>query len=384
MRKAMAKSLLMVVNEDRFFLSHRKDIAIAAQKEGFDVKIVCKDTGQRKTVEELGLEMIDLPVNPTGSNPLEEVRTFLFLLKLYGKLKPDIVHHVGLKCILWGGLAARLKGVKGVVNAVSGLGVLFSDDGYGLTTRMAIRVMRYSSKRGHVAQIFQNQEDMKLFQDLDIASKEQCEFIKGSGVNLTEYAYTPEPSSLPVRVVLSARMVREKGVITLIKAAEILRDEMQGKVVFTLCGGLSHNPKAIKEHELRKWCDGKYIQWLGYRNDMEELLKQSHIVVLPSYYREGVPKSLIEANAIGRPIITTRSYGCKDTVDDGENGFLIPPKDEATLAEKLRILINDPQLRERMGLKGRQKAEREFSLDRVVDHHLEIYRRITGAQTPRH
>lgn len=373
----MAKSLLMVVNEDRFFLSHRKNIAIAAQREGYDVKIVCKDTGQRKDVEELGLEMIELPVNPTGSNPLEEIHTFLFLFKLYRKLKPDIVHHVGLKCILWGGLAARLTNIKGVVNAVSGLGVLFSDDGYGFVTRMAIRVMRYSSNRENVVQIFQNQEDMKMFQDLRIASKEQCEFIKGSGVDLVQYAYTPEPSTLPLMVILSARMVREKGIVTLIKAAEILRDEMQGKVVFTLCGGLSNNPKGIKEHELRQWCDGQYIQWLGFRNDMEQLLKQSHIVVLPSYYREGVPKSLIEANAIGRPIITTCSYGCKDTVDDGENGFLIPPKDEAALAEKLRILINDPQLRERMGRKGRQKAEREFSIDRVIDHHLEIYRKVS-------
>lgn len=373
----MAKSLLMVVNEDRFFLSHRKNIAIAAQREGYDVKIVCKDTGQRKDVEELGLEMIELPVNPTGSNPLEEIHTFLFLFKLYRKLKPDIVHHVGLKCILWGGLAARLTNIKGVVNAVSGLGVLFSDDGYGFVTRMAIRVMRYSSNRENVVQIFQNQEDMKMFQDLRIASKEQCEFIKGSGVDLVQYAYTPEPSTLPLMVILSARMVREKGIVTLIKAAEILRDEMQGKVVFTLCGGLSNNPKGIKEHELRQWCDGQYIQWLGFRNDMEQLLKQSHIVVLPSYYREGVPKSLIEANAIGRPIITTCSYGCKDTVDDGENGFLIPPKDEAALAEKLRILIKDPQLRERMGRKGRQKAEREFSIDRVIDHHLEIYRKVS-------
>lgn len=287
-----------------------------------------------------------------------------------------------MKCILWGGLAAKLTNIKGVVNAVSGLGVLFSDDGYSMMTRMAIRAMRYSSNRENVVQIFQNQEDMKLFQDLRIARKEQCEFIKGSGVNLVQYAYTPEPSTPPLRVILSARMVREKGVVTLVKAAEILRDEMQGKVVFTLCGGLSNNPKAIKEQELRQWCDGQYIQWLGYRNDMEQLLKQSHIVVLPSYYREGVPKSLIEANAIGRPIITTRSYGCKDTVDDGENGFLIPPKDEAALAEKLRILVNDPQLRERMGKKSRQKAEREFSLERVVEHHLEIYRKVSHAYSP--
>jgi len=368
--------LLIVVNEDRFFLSHRKDIAIAAQKEGMEVKIVCKDTGRKKEVEALGLEMIELPINPTGSNPLEEIRTFFFLLKLYIRLKPDIVHHVGLKNILWGGLAAKLVKVKGVVNAVSGLGVLFSDENYSFPARMAIRTMRFSSNRKKVSQIFQNKDDMQLFQDLHIAIEEQCEFIKGSGVDLNEYAYTPEPLDNPIRVVLSARMVREKGIVTLIKAAERLRSEMQGKVVFMLCGGLSNNPKGIKEQELKGWCDGQYIQWLGYRSDMKQLLMQSHIVVLPSYYREGLPKSLIEATAIGRPIVTTHSYGCKDTVDDGVNGFLIKPKDYMELAEKLRILINDKALRVNMGKKGRERAEKEFSIDHVIERHLEIYRKL--------
>ena len=372
----MAKRLLMVVNEDRFFLSHRKDIAIAAQNEGWDVTIVCKDTGRKQEVALLGLKMIELPINPTGSNPIEELRTFWFLLNLYRRLRPDVVHHVGLKNILWGGLAAKLTRVKGVVNAVSGLGVLFSDDGYGLTTKMAIRVMRFACHRKNISQIFQNQEDTQLFQDLHIATEAQCEFIKGSGVNLQEYAFTPEPPEPPVRVILSARMVREKGIVTLIRAAELLRAEMQEKVVFTLCGGLSNNPKGIKEHELREWCDGRYIEWLGYRSDMKELLMQSHIVVLPSYYREGVPKSLIEATAIGRPIITTRSYGCKDTVDDGENGFLISPKNAAELADRLRTLINDRPLRVRMGEKGRRKAEQEFSFDHVIDRHLEIYHKL--------
>ena len=369
----MNKKLLMIVNVDHFFLSHRKDIALSAQREGWDVKIVCKDTGRRKEVEDLGLEMIELPINPTGSNPLEEFKTFLFLLKLYKIQKPDVVHHVGLKIILWGGLAAKLVKVKGVVNAVSGLGVLFSGDSYGLAARMTIRVMRFSCRRRGVSQIFQNQEDMQLFRDLRIASQEQCEFIKGSGVDLQEYAYTPEPPAPPVRVVFSARMLREKGVVTLIKAAEILRDEMQDKVIFMLCGGLYDNPKGIKEHELRAWCDGKYIQWLGYRSDMRQFLMQSHIVTLPSYYREGVPRSLIEATAIGRPIVTTRSYGCKDTVDDGENGFLVSPKNEVELADRLRTLINDKQLRVRMGEKGRKKAEAEFSIDHVIKRHLEIY-----------
>lgn len=373
----MAKSLLMVVNEDRFFLSHRKDIALAAQKEGWNVKIVCKDTGQRKDVEALGLEMIELPINPTGMNLREEFRTWRFLYNLYKKNREAVVHHVGVKNILWGGLAAKFVKVKGVVNAVSGLGVLFSGEEFGLKAKAVLSVMKFSNHRKNVALIFQNQEDTDLFLRRGIAEKSQCHFIKGSGVNLDEFCYTPEPPYPPIKIIFTARMVKEKGIYALVHAAEILRKEMQGKACFLLCGGLSNNPFGIKADELMSICDGKYIQWMGFRNDVKELLMESHIMVLPSYYREGVPRSLIEAAAIGRPIVTTDSVGCKDTVDDGVNGFLIQPKDEKALAEKLRILINDKQLRAQMGAKGRQKAEREFSIDDVVAHHLKIYRMLS-------
>ena len=153
---------------------------------------------------------------------------------------------------------------------------------------------------------------------------------------------------------------------------------MEGKAEFLLCGDLSANPKAISKEELESLCDGHYIQWLGYRSDVRELLAKSHIMAFPSYYREGVPKSLIEACAIGRPIVTTLSYGCKDTVVDGENGFLIPTHDSEALAERLRMLINDADLRQRMGIKGREKAEREFSLTDVVERHIAIYNALCG------
>jgi glycosyltransferase involved in cell wall biosynthesis len=169
--------------------------------------------------------MIELPINPTGSNTFEELKTFRFLLKLYRKDRPDIVHHVGIKNILWGGLAARLTRIKGVVNAVSGLGVLFSGEHFGLMTRCVMMVMRFSSNRENVKQIFQNSEDRELFVKHGIAKDEQCEFIKGSGVDLTKFVYTPEPDTQPIKVILTARMVKEKGICTLIEAAEILRSE---------------------------------------------------------------------------------------------------------------------------------------------------------------
>ena len=369
----MIKELLMIVNEDRFFLSHRKDIAMAAQKEGWSVTIICKDTGQRKDVEALGLKMAELPINPTGTNLRQELLTFWFLLKLYRHHKDAIVHHVGMKLILWGGLAAKLAGIRGVVNAVSGLGVLFSTDRLSLMAKGILGILRFSHHQKNIRDIFQNNEDEQLFIHHRIIQPQDVVFIKGSGVDLDTYKYTPQPSNPVIKVLFTARMLKEKGVLILIEAANILRKDYEGRVEFLLCGGLSNNPKAIQKDELEQLCDGNYIQWLGFRTDVRQLLINSHIMAFPSYYREGVPRSLIEACAIGRPIVTTHSIGCKDTVDDGSNGFLVPPQDPVALAEKLRILIEHPELREEMGKNGRKKAEQEFSLNDVVRKHIDIY-----------
>lgn len=368
--------LLMIVNEDRFFLSHRKEIALAAQAQGWDVTVVCKDTGRWHEVEDLGLKVLDLPVNPTGMNPLQEFKTWRYLHQLYRKNRDAVVHHVGLKNILWGGLAAKLAQVYGVVNAVSGLGTLFSGDKLSVTTKGILAIMRFSNKRERVKVIFQNQEDKSLFLGHGIVAESQIEFIKGSGVDLNNFNYVPEPESGALKVVFTARMVKEKGIIELIEAAERLRKDYEGKVEFWLCGRLAANADAISREELESRCDGKYIKWLDFQKDIKSILEQSHIMAFPSYYREGVPKSLIDACAIGRPIVTTNSIGCKDVVDDGINGFLVPVRDSETLAQKLRILIEDKDLRIRMGKASREKAEREFDLKKVIERHMEIYDKI--------
>lgn len=169
------KKLLMVVNEDRFFLSHRKDIALKAQAEGFDVKIVCKDTGRSEELYALGLSMIELPINPTGTNLREEFATMFFLLKLYRSEQPDIVHHVGLKNILWGGIAAKFAKVKGVVNAVCGLGVLFAGEQPSFMARAIMRVMAVTNRGMNVSEIFQNRDDMQLFINYGVVKPSQCE-----------------------------------------------------------------------------------------------------------------------------------------------------------------------------------------------------------------
>lgn len=364
--------LFIVVNVDWFFLSHRKDIALAAQKEGWNVTVVTADTGKINGIKNLGLKAVNMPMSKSGMNILEELRTFRFLLKLLKNEKPDVVHFVGAKPNLYGPLAAKLAKIKGVVIAVSGRGV-YVDDEKSLLAKIIQRIMRFSMNRENALAIFQNHDDERIHIERGIVKGFQSRYIKGSGVNLKEYVYTPEPTEGKIKIILTARMLAEKGVFVLTDAAEQLRDKYKNQIEFWLVGGLDDRPGAITEGQLNKVCDGEFIKWLGYRTDVNQLLQQSHIVAFPSYYLEGLPKSLIEATAIGRPIITTNSVGCKDTVDDGVNGFIIPPKEVQPLVDKLEVLINNKELRTKMGLASRKKAEKEFSIDMVIKKHLDIY-----------
>ena len=365
--------LFIVVNVDWFFLSHRKDVAVAAQKAGWDVTIVTADTGKLKEIEALGLKTINLPMSRSGMNILQELSTLNFLRKLYKREKPDVVHHVGMKTILWGTLAAKFSKVNGVVNAISGLGGFFAEDNKGLMARVMPKVLKFSHDRKNLLCIFQNNEDKGLYVKNGIIREEQARYIKGSGVNLKDFCYTPEPSEGKIRVILTARMIVEKGIFILTEAAERLRSKYEDKVEFLLVGGIDDHPGAITKEQLDAVCDGKYIQWLGYRTDVKELLQSSHIVAFPSYYMEGLPKSLIEADAIGRPVITCNSVGCKEAVIDGYNGYLIPTRNVDALVEKLGILLSDAALRQELGKNSRKYAEENFSIDVVIDRHLNIY-----------
>lgn len=367
------KKLYIVVNVDWFFLSHRLPVALGAQQDGWDVTIITADTGKLKEIRNKGLKVINLPMSRSGTNIVEELKTLNFLRKLYARTKPDIVHHVGMKTILWGSLAAKLSCVKGVVNAISGLGGFFAEDNKGLLSKLLPKVLRFSHNRSNLVCIFQNNEDERLYVKYHIIKESQSRYIKGSGVDLSEFDYTPEPSYGKIKVVLTARMIVEKGIFILTDAAERLRQKYQNKVEFLLVGGLDDHPGAITKEQLDDVCDGEYIKWLGYRTDVCEILKTSHLVAFPSYYMEGLPKSLIEACSIGRPIITCNSVGCKETVIDGVNGFLIPTKNVDALVEKLDVLLSDRDLRIKMGMAGRKYAEDWFDINSVMKKHIDIY-----------
>ena len=373
----MSKRLLFVVNVDWFFISHRLIIAEKAMLNGFDVFVACQNTGRSDEIIEKGINFINLTISRSGTNPLLELSALISIYKIYNNLKPDIVHHVTLKPIIYGSLISKLTNIKTVVNAVSGLGYTFTKNRGGLVQKLIVQLLRFVFNRKHLTVIFQNDDDQNLFKELNIISKNnKIVKIKGSGVDLNKFKQLPYPSFDIIKIILPIRMVWDKGVKELRKASEILKEKYKGKIQFILIGLADVDNKAgVPASYLNEWQDGSYVKWIGYQKDMVEVYKDSHIVVLPSY-REGMPKTLIEACAVGRAIITTDAIGCKECVDEGINGFKVPVYSTKELAQAIEKLILNKELLIQMGNRSRHKAENEFNVDNVINTHLKIYNNI--------
>ena len=366
------KKIFFIENVDFSFLDFRTDIALEAKRRGCDITIVAKDLGRGNEIRSLGFNFIDMPMNRTGMNIIEELHTLHFLCKLLKRERPTIVENVGLKAILWGNIAAKyIKGVNSV-NLVNGLGSLFKGDKVTLLDRMILLVIKMSMKFTTM-NIFQNKDDMRIFDNAGILKKSSYMIISGSGVDLDKFNYVDDPCHKKVRILFVGRMIKEKGITDLLDAADLLRENYQEKVEFVLCGAIDENPSGISESELLSRCDGNYIKWIGLQKNMPKQYELCNIMTLPSYYREGIPRVLIEATSIGRPIVTTESVGCKETVEDGVNGFKVPIKSPTKLAECFKKLIDDRELRIKMGKASRKMAEENFSIKNVVEKHMQIF-----------
>ncbi|WP_201747902.1 glycosyltransferase family 4 protein [Chitinophaga vietnamensis] len=367
--------LFIVVNVDWFFLSHRLPVALAAKAAGYDVTIVTCDTGRADDIRRHGLGFIHVPFERSGTNMKHEMRCLRILYRLYKRHQPDVLHHVTIKVALYGSIAARLTRMKGIVNAISGLGYNFTGGRKGITQKVLMSMMRFGFKGGNRHFIFQNEDDVNVFKSLRIVRDEDVTLIKGSGVDLQEFTFDGKPvPNGRIKVVLPARMLRDKGVMEFINAAKLLKPELIGKAVFILAGDVDHeNLAAISAQELGELTDGDYIKWIGYQKNVQALLKECDLVVLPSY-REGLPKSLIEAAAVGRPIVTTDVPGCRECVVPEYNGLLVPARDEQALADAMYRLISNEGMRVAMGANSRKLAEREFGVDQVIAKTLHIYK----------
>lgn len=370
----MKAKILFVTNVDWFFISHRLVIAEEAKKKGYEVIVAAQDTGRSQEIRDKGIKFINLSFSRSGTNPFIEFKTIINFFILYKKINPDIVHHITLKPVIYGSIIAKILRIRGVVNAISGLGYNFTKGRESLIQKAMLYIMKFGFRRKNLVIIFQNENDQEELVTLGIINSfNEIRRIKGSGVDLEMYCESPFPDFNIIKILFPSRMLWDKGVKELREASNILKEKYSNMVHFVLSGLADEDNKAgVTPSYMKDWEDGTFISWIGYQKNMVEVYKNSHIVVLPSY-REGMPKSLIEACAIGRAIVTTNAIGCKETVDEGVNGFKVSVANSRDLSNALEKLINNHDLIKQMGHNSRAKAEREFDVKNVVEQHLEIY-----------
>jgi glycosyltransferase involved in cell wall biosynthesis len=376
-----ARKLLIVVNDAAFFLSHRLQLARAAARVGYQVTVIvgagaggaAPNASCAAALDAAGIAWQAVPLSRSGANPLHEWRSYRALLRLYRTQRPDIVHHVTIKPVIYGSLAARAAGVPAVVNALAGLGFLFTQRGGGtpLARRLVGLLYRYAVRHRNMRYIFQNRDDLDEFVALTALPAACARLIPGAGVDLAAFPATPEPP-LPPAFLLVARMLGDKGVREFVAAAQQLRP-LHPDWRFCLVGDVDGgNPTSLTRAELEDWQAHGWVEWLGRRDDVAALLRAAHVVCLPSY-REGLPKALLEASATGRSMIATDVPGCRDVVRDGVTGLLVPVRDSTALAAAMQRLGEDAAMRARMGRAARQQAEALYSVDDVLSATLRVY-----------
>ncbi|WP_267926512.1 glycosyltransferase family 4 protein [Desulfolithobacter dissulfuricans] len=368
--------ILFLVSEDWFFCSHWVPMALAALESGFEVTLVTRLSGKKRQIESMGVKVIPIDIDRSNLNPLKELGAITRLVRVFRKEQPDIVHLISLKLVMLGWFASLFAGTKNIVAALTGMGFLFSAENRGGFIRwMFKRLIVVIAARGRI--LVENPDDRNLLQKAGVPPERIC-LIRGAGVDLARFCPGPEPEGVPV-VMLAARLLREKGVEEFVEAARLLED--QGVAArFVLVGDPDPaNPGSVSNTDITAWTEQGIIEWWGKSNNMPETLVRASIVCLPSY-REGLPKVLLEAMACGRPCVATDVPGCREAVKDGENGFLVPVRDPESLAEALKQLIDDAALRQKMGRRGREMAEKSFSQERVAAQVTTIYRQLLGRQ----
>ena len=385
MRKKTAEGaqkhrILYVVTEDWLFCLHRLPVARLARDKGFEVMVATRVGQFGQTILDEGFTLFPIEFVRGLQNPFKECRVILALATLINHEEPDIVHHIALKSMIYGYVASWFSRVPAFVNSVTGLGHVFSGRTWKILMirRVLITVLRLALRKGNSTVIFQNSEDQKTFGDLGLITRQRSVVIKGSGVDLEKFYPEPEKEGTPV-VLLGCRLLWEKGVGEYVEAARLLK--RKGVKVVCALGGIldNQNPEGISETQIRQWEQEGSIEWWGILENMPEVLANVHVVVLPSYYGEGVPKFLLEGAACGRPVVTTDIRGCREVVRHGQTGLLVPPRNAKALADAIESLVGHPDLRDRMGRKGRSLVSRDFSSEKVARETVGVYEQLLKA-----
>ena len=368
--------LLFLITEDWYFWSHRLELARAARSAGWDVSVATRVRDHGKRIEDEGFTLLPLGLVRSSRHPLREIFSILEITRVYRGVRPDVVHHVALKPILYGSVAARLARVPAAVNGFAGLGYTFIEAGRrkGVLRFIMGKALQWALTLPHSRVVFQNAEDASELVNAGIVGADQIQVIRGVGVDMVKFSpplATQDENQVPL-VVVAGRMLWDRGIGEFVEAARLLKlKSIRAQCV--LVGMIDkENPAAIPETKLRAWQSEGLVQWWGHREDMPNVLASAQIVVLPSY-REGLPKVLLEAAACGKPVVATNVAGCREIVKDGINGLLVPPKDSSSLSDAIVKLLGNAGLRAQMGARGREIVEKEFSVDRISRETLNLY-----------
>lgn len=374
MTTAVGRRLSFVVNEVSFFLSHRLPLALAMQAEGYEVWVLAPESPNKSDLLKVGIRFYPMPMSRQGMNPWHELQTLFALYRSLREINPSLVHLITMKPVLYGGMACRLARIPGVVSALSGLGSVFISGGWRARLRETLVGwgLRLALAHRNQCALFQNPDDLELFVSRGWVKPTRTALIKGSGVDPDQFPLVAEQPGPPTVCFLS-RLLKDKGLMEFVAAARRVKP-LHPEVRFVLVGSIdSGNPSSASEAELHSWVEEGVVESWGFRQDVAAILARCHLLCLPSY-REGVPRVLIEGAATGRAIVTTDTPGCREIVRSGINGILVPVRDSAALSEAMLRLIEDTNLRQAMGCAGRKLFEAEFTIQRVVEQTLQIYR----------
>ncbi|MSO54533.1 MAG: glycosyltransferase family 1 protein [Rhodospirillales bacterium] len=365
--------ILYLVTEDWYFVSHRLGLARAMRDAGLSVTVVTRIRDHGDIINNEGFRILPFLLTRSRLSIMYELRSIVNLIRIYRRERPDIVHHVGLKPSLYGSIAALFISKVAVVNVLTGLGFVFTSGHW--MSRTLQPVVRFfwrlvlTQIRGRT--IVQNPDDLSTLRQAGMLRDATTRMIRGSGVDLSIFKKLPDPIGI-MTVAFVSRMLKNKGVEDVVEATRILHE--RGYSMRTILIGMPDpdNPTSISADQLCEWHDDGLIQWLGYRDDVAEIWRYAHIAILPSY-REGLPKSLLEAAASGRPIVATDVPGCREIVQNGKNGFLVPLQDPLALAQAIEALLNDKALRERMGAHSREMIETSFHQNLIIHETMKVY-----------
>jgi len=371
------KKLLYITNVDWFFISHRLPIAKEAINQGYDVALACNFTGREDEIRAHGIRIYDIPLSRSGINIFKELSSFISIVRVLKVFRPDIIHAITIKPVIYGSLAAKLLSIKRRVFSISGLGFIYIDHGIKarILKKIAFIFYKFGLNNKSSSIIFQNDDDKKIFLESGITNYFSTHLIKGSGINLIDYKFIPiNLNEDPPIIMFISRLLKDKGLIEFCKSAKLLKSKnFRGRFVVIGDADLN-NPNSISVQELQEYKDSKIIEHWGFKENISQEISKSLIIVLPSY-REGFPKVLIEASSVGRPIITTDVPGCRDAIIENITGIKVPVKSIIPLADSIQTLAEDKSKCIEMGKAGRRYAEKNFNINQVIEKHLDIYKR---------